>query len=297
MDRIISQKEISGAANQVSWKLDVGYLFKNLIIHSLEDPNAPISIADFGLIEYEINGTVVMSLTGQELDEINKRDELPAFDGLELHLPFGLEGMKDQRMRELTYINTGVRSPNSGKIIASHTLRITWANNNHSVDLWALVSDATSDGPGLIRRFQRGSQASGVGSTELSTLTKGTAQFSFWRRVFTKASAGLVTFQQVMTPRQTFWGTMIPTGVANAIAALGGHSAGSFFSSVIDFTALNGGYNALARTDGKGAVVADTPDVPFLPTLTLKDDTLTVVSWNDTAGNNGFLLEAVGEID
>jgi Viral coat protein P2 N-terminal domain len=294
MDRIVSQKGISGSANQTSWKLDVGYLFKNLVVNSLEVPNIPI--ADFSLIEYEVNGTVVISLTGAELDAINQRDGLPAFDGKELHFPFGLEGMKDQRMRELTYINTGVTSPVSGKVIASHTLRITWANN-HNVDLWALVSDQTPDGPGLIRRFQRGSGASAVGSTEINNLTKGTAQFSFWRRVFTVASAGTVTYQQLYTPKQQLWGTQVPTGVAKALDALGGHTPGAFFSAVMDFSALNGGYNALAKTDSHGAVQADTPDVPFLPTLALKDDTLTLATWNSAAGTNGLLLEAVGEID
>lgn len=295
MDRIIPQKNSSGNAAMTSWPLDVGYLFKALYLCNLEA--APFNLGDIAFVEYEVNGTSHWKLTGQELDQINQQDGINAFDGETLRIFLGLKLMKDPRFQELTFVNTGEASKSTGKIISSHTLNIYW-NTPHNVNLWALVAQSRPGGPGLIKRYQRASGNTAVGFTQVTTLTKGTPQYAWWRRIFTVASVGNVVDQSLMTPKQNYWGQQVPTSISNAARVDGGHVLGNYFSYVLDFTALSDGYTSLAKTTPANTVVAGRGDMPMYKTIGDKNNTVTLQTNNDTGGgNNSFLLEAVGEID
>lgn len=309
---ILNQKDLTNAGNSgvQTCKLDVGLLFHGLVIHA---NTGVIKIADFDKIEYLINGTIYMSLTGEQLDAINQYDGLQAADGTkDFVLPFDLVCMKDQRMREMTAVNTGIKSPNTGKIISNHTLRMTMAAGPAgSVDLsvFADVEPNTPDGPGVVRRFSPYNKTSVVGTTKFSDFDYANPQFAYWRRIFTQASAGSISSAQVSSPKAIVYGENVPTSSADMLGVNGGHPSFltlGVFQSIVDFTLANSGYTAQAKAelanpqnpnDKTLVVKPDTPNIPFLDTFPFKDTTLSLSLVNTNAGDNAHILEAIGDIE
>ena len=295
--RIQKMTKVDGAGNVTyTWTMDIGLLYKKLILYVADGIAAPIT--DFTTLLLKINGTNFWPLNGQQIDEMNKRDGLPAFDGFNLLLHLGLAGMKDPRMVELTYVNTGVQSKASGKVISTFQLQVT-LSAAHALEMYAEVDNATADGPGVVKRFGTYDKDSvaAPGFTGMSNFDYGTAQWAWWRRIFTKCTAGALSFQKLYTSRETIWGEQVPVPVANFMATVGGHVTGAYFSGVIDFTASGEGYPALATVDNKGVVAPSTADNPMLDTTPYNEKTITLQNWNTLSGSNAFLLEAVGEID
>jgi hypothetical protein len=308
MFQIVQQNDFqAGNGTNYQLKMTIGLLHQGLYIHN-KNSGAPITLSDLTAMRLKLNGTDYLgSMSGTEMDEINKYDGLPAFDGIDFYLPFGLESMKDQRMRELTYLNTGRPSPVNGKVIDSCVLELDFAN---AVDLsfFSLADTATDEGPGLVRRFNVQNKAASAGSyVDVTNFPKGTLQWLYWRRIFTRCTnGGDITAQKMFSTKQTYFGEQIPKSVLQGAAAAGGHTPGTYWKGNLDFTALNNGYPALAKTvpaaagtAGGPSVQPDTPFTPFLPTLPLKDTDITVQTFNDNTANvtNYGWLEAIGQID
>jgi hypothetical protein len=296
---LIIQKEATneGGAGQQVFKLDTGLLFHGLHIVN-QDPGTPIDIADLLQINYQINGTdyIPASMDGASFDAINQVDGLPAFDGQTLYIPFDLEGFKDQRLRELTGVNTGVVSPVSGKVITNHTLRLKWAVAVN-VAVYADVEPATAEGPGVVRRFSPYDKDSVVGMTTLSDFDFASPQFAWWRRLFVKTSAGAVSHAQLSTPRAMIWGEKIPKAAADMALILGSKVPGAFWSYILAFDATGSGYTAVPKVGPTGQLLPDTPNNPMLDTLPLDKTTLKMALWNTVAGSNALWLESVGELE
>lgn len=296
---LLIQKEATNEGNigtQV-FKLDTGLLFHGLhIVNNV--PGNPININDLLSLNYQIDGTdyIPATMDGPTFDAINQVDGLPAFNGQDFYIPFDLEGMKDQRLRELTGVNTGIASKASGKIITNHTLRLRWAVAV-DVTVYADVEPNTPDGPGVVRRFTPQDKNSSNGMTSFSDFDYATPQFAWWRRIFTKASVGNVLQAQLSSPKAMVWGEKVPKAAADQALVLGKKVPGAFWSYIMDFTATGSGYTAQARVDAQGAVQSDTPNNPMLQTDQFKDTSLKLSLWNDQAGTNQFWLESVGEIE
>lgn len=291
----------AGNGQNYQLKMDIGLLHQGLVIHNKDGAGSPITLSDLTAMRLKINGTDYLgSMSGTELDEINKYDGLAAFDGVDFYLPFGLEGMKDQRLRELTYLNTGVASPVNGKIITSLELELDFANPVN-LSFFSLADKATAEGPGLVRRFNVQNKAASASSyVDQSNFPFGTLQWMQWRRILTRCTnGGDLTAQKMFSTIEGYFAEQVPVSVMKTANAAGGHVNGSYWKGVVDFTALNNGYPALARVLDKGQVVADTPFSPFLNTLPLKDQSITLQTWNDATANvtNYQWLEAIGQID
>ncbi len=315
MIRIIDQPGQTGSAATGLWTklLDVGPLFHFLL---LDWVTTPIALADIYLIQYLINGTIYWSLTGAQLDAINQRDGVPAFgsSGLTLVIPFDLMDQRDPRMRELTAINTGVRSPVNGKIISTHQIKITLnPSANQNFGILAGIDAQTPDGPGLVRRFspyQKGAIASTLAALQPSVFTEldfGTNQWAYFRRIWTAPDSGLVLAQGLKASSGNIWGNLITTTASEAASKAYGHQAlAAAFQYCLDFGVTGSGYTAVpkvAPADPKNpsaapVILSDTGNNPYLNTIPLRDQTLTLQTVNDTGSiNNNFLLEALGEID
>jgi hypothetical protein len=291
--RQIPQEGVNGSATtgKFTVNLDTGYKFFSYLIRRT---SGTILISDFILIEYLINGIGVWSLTGQELDEINKQDGLVAYDGDVLRLPLTLEGMKEQDFRESTAVNTGYPSPMTGKQVKTHALRLTMTPGLAATfDVWADVDDGTKEGPGVIRRFNRYDKGTGGANGKFQDLDYATSQYALYRRIFTKASAGTVDNQWLQFGKTTVWGPQVPTEIANRLRVDGGHIVGSYFSYVLDYTAQNGGSMGYVNSEGKMLPTK----LPFLDTMPFANVSPALVTGNSGAADNTFILEAVGEID
>lgn len=296
---LIIQKEATneGNAGTQVFKLDTGLWFHGLHIVN-QDPGTPINIADLLQLNYQINGSDIIpaSMDGPTFDAINQVDALPAFNGQDLYIPFDLLGFKDQRLNELTGVNTGIKSKASGKIITTHTLRLKWAAPVN-VLVYADVEPVSPEGPGVVRRFTPYDKNSVNGMTTFSDFDYATPQFAWWRRIFSKASTGTLDAQQLSTPKAMIWGEQIPKAAADQALILGGKVPGSFWSYILDFTATGSGYTAVPKVDANGAVQPDTPNNPMLDTMPFAETTIKLASWNSASGSNSFWLESVGEID
>ncbi len=298
MSTLLLQKNLTNEGNignQVC-KLDVGMMFLGLHVIN-QDPANPIDINDLVSMSYDINGTeyIPATMDGPTWDQINQWDGIEAFDGQDFFIPFTLEGMKDQRLRELTAVNTGQSGP-SGKEITNHTLRLKWAT---AVDVlvYAECVPSTPDGPGIVRRFTPYDKTSTKSRTKFSDFDYAEPEFAFWRRIFTKASAGTVAEQQLSAPKAMLWGEQIPTVAAMHMAVAGGHVDNGYWDYVMDFTARNDGYTAVPRVLADGTIVADTPHNPMLDTMPYKKVTMSLTSWNTVGGTNSFWLESAGQIE
>lgn len=307
MRQIIAQKDQVGSASS-GWSklLDIGNLYHNLMLFW---PGAGLAIDKVTLIELLYNGITYWSLSGQELNDMNVRDGIPAFDGNTLIIPLDLQNMKDQRMKEMTGVNTGVPSPTNGKIINTFQLRVTLdPGEDQNFIIYADVEPSTPDGPGLVRRFNRYQKPSSVSAqgTTFSDLDFGNRSWAFWRRIFTKADAGAITYQGLAATSGALWGSPLAAVAAvNALALAQGQAALTYFSACMDFSLSGGGYTAVpkvAPADPKKpgsapVIIPDTGNNPLLPTIPLNGQTLTMTNVNTVAGSNEFILEALGEIE
>ena len=269
----------NGADGLLTVECPIGYKYKEIYLPLVAGTCTSAMITQAQVL---MNGQAVWDITGPNLDDINQVDAFTAFGTSKvLRFPFSLPRLTDDRLSDLTAVNTGQVSPVSGKVIHTFQIRLTLlGTTGPNFEAYALVENSTAEGPGVIRRFHRYGFASTAGETGYNTLDFGTTKDALIRRAFVLQSVGTVSrLRWTADTREVF---NSPTAVITEQLKGAGFVPGSVFGAISDFAGAGRGY--LPEQN------------PFMDTLGISGKSLTFYVTNSLAGSNTVLLENIGEV-
>jgi len=236
------------------------------------------AITDFSNIQPMVNNEAIWdNIDGQDLDEINKADGLtPYSTNSVLMINFESQKFIDGVPRMATTINTGVKSPKTGKIITNFGLKYTLGAAG-AFDWWAEVEKSDPAGPGYIQRLEKKGDNTLIGVKQFDSLPYGEADVNHaqWRRIFMKVGAGnILTAALKLGSRYLMEPTL--KAVMDQLLLDGGKTPGAYFDYTMDFTRYN------------------MPE--YLTVLGIAAKSLKLELNTDTATSVNFIVNSLGEI-
>ena len=283
------------AAGQNTAVPPVGRRYSDYLLR--KSGGAAIVPADVPSITCNANGRPLWTLSGTQLNNINRVFGLTAFNDDVLRIPHRILGMEDTSMAVLTEINTGVQGK-SGKIISNVDIQYT-SNVNSQFQVETRDEASTPEGPGLVKRFTPYTILGGGAGAETQAnieLPYGTAQDAYWGRLYMTPSAGTIDKVRIEAN-----GNVWELSRASMLRMLadGGRNNG-IFGYVVDF-AIDGMGRAPLILPSTGEVLAGSN--PFLPTLGWKNQQGVAlvkpkifITNSNAAATNEIILEHYGEL-
>ena len=269
----------NGANGTLTIECPIGYKYRNI---SLTLTSGTCTAAMVTQAQVLINGTAAWDITGTDLDNLNQLDGLTAYGTSSvLNFPFVFNKLTDDVLADLTALNTGVKSPQTGKVIHTLQVRLTIVGATApNFEASAVVENSTSEGPGLIRRIHRYSVASVVGESGYNTLDYGTSQDALIRRFSIANASGTVSRVRLMAASEEV--VNMPTATLTSVLQQGGYTAPAAFGAVADFAAL-----------GRGFLPGQ---MPYLDTTGIASKSMTLYVTNSAATGNVILMDDLGEV-
>jgi len=255
-----------------------------------------VTPAQIDLIQLQLNGVTVWTLTGARLDAINQYFGFPAFSGIaggRLRIPFGLPDMLDSPLRDMTAINTGSVGP-GGAIISSGQLTVQLTGAALATfEVYARVSDQLKGGPGVIRRYTTFTDTNTVDLTPItSRLPHGHPQSSAWSRIYYSTSVGTILETMILADGKRVDG-LTPIEITNGLQVDEGldPTGGGLFDGTWTTSAEGIGVAPIKTANGI------TPgNLPYFNTIPFKDKAVQVYIKNSSgAGVNTVILETISE--
>lgn len=253
-----------------------------------------VALANFTFIRYKVNGKVMRSWTGTQLDEYCQRLGITAFNASTnpvVTIPLNLYDAKDTSLLDLTAINVGVPGPQG--VIANFVLEMELSGATNPVfEVAGLVSKATPEGPGLMLRNHTYTMNGATTETGFTNLDVGTDLDRFLRMIMISPASGTISSARVETDGKTQWDAAVD--VENQASRMGGQVIGSYFGYNIAWTPDQSG-NLTPVLDKAGNLVAPSM-FPYPDTRGLSKQDVPLYVTNSGAVVNTIILETLGNL-
>lgn len=204
---------------------------------SLVKTSGTVAITTITAVRLILDDDPVIDISGQQLDELNKAAGLPAYatNGV-LQIPLDMTGMKNVAAFISTAVNIGPVSTNTGKSIKKARLELVVAGaTNPNIDVYAVVSPATSEGPGAIKRIKSHVIATAVGTVSYDKLEAGSNRSRLWSRVGFVTPAGVLSVVRMLGDNGPVLYEDSLADMTNDVASsTSGRGLGSYFDFLVD---------------------------------------------------------------
>jgi hypothetical protein len=269
----------NGANGLLTVECPIGYKYREIILPLV---SGTCTAANITQVQVLCNGSAIWDLTGSDLDDFCQIDMFPSFNITNvLRIPFAFPRVTDDRLADLTSLNTGVVSKVSGKVIHTMQVRLTLSGATApNFECYAVVENSTDEGPGVIRRIHRYVFAAAATENGYNTLDFGTTKDALIRRLAVKPSSGTISRLRIVADtREVLNATK---AVLDAVLLEGEFNPNVPFSAIADFMGTGRGFLPEQQ--------------PMLDTLGIANKSLTFYVTNSAVCNNTVIMESVGEV-